>query len=356
MPSTHRPSGRAAVLCGLGSYLPPNAVPNSALPAELGTSDEWIRTRTGIGCRYFASPGTKTSDLAVRAGAAALASARARHADAVIVATTTPDRPCPATGPTVAARLGLTGAAAFDVSAVCTGFIYALASGAGLVASGTADQVLVIGAETYSSIIDPHDRSTAVIFGDGAGAVLLRAGEPDEPGAVGPFNLGSDGSGADLITVRAGGSEQRLSGVAPRRADTFFSMDVRDVFWNAVTRMAESSTAVLDQAGWATEEVDHFVGHQANSRILNCIADKLGIARERSITNIAEVGNTSAASIPLALDQAWHAGRLVAGSRVLLTAFGGGLTWGSAVLTWPALESAQARNESSPHSIEESAS
>lgn len=329
---------RAAVLTGIGTCLPPRSVTNDQLAERLDTSDEWIRSRTGIGRRYFVEPGTTTSDLALAAGAEALKSSGELTADAVVVATTTPDRLCPATAPTVAGRLGLTGVAAYDISAVCSGFVYGLASACGLIAAGIADRVLLIGAETYSSILDPDDRSTSVIFGDGAGAVLLRAGEPDEVGVVGPFDLGSDGSGRDLITIRAGGAEQRLSRRDPAPADHYFAMAGKEVFWHAVQRMSESSRAVLDRAGIGLDEIDWLVGHQANSRILHRLADVLGVPQERNISNIAEVGNTSAASIPLALADAGAAGTLRTGDRVLMTAFGGGFTWGSAMLTWPGLK------------------
>lgn len=328
---------RAAVLVGIGSFLPPRLVGNDELARTLDTSDEWIRSRTGIGQRYFAAPGTATSDLAAAAGARALDCAGRPPVDAVVLATTTPDRPCPASAPTVASALGLSGVAAFDLAAVCSGFVYALAAAAGLIAAGTADAVLVIGAETFSSILNPRDRTTSVIFGDGAGAVVLRAGEPDEPGALGPFDLGSDGAGRDLITVRAGGSQQRLSGVAAADADRYFTMEGKETFWRAVQRMSASARTLLDRAGWAVEDVDHLVCHQANLRILNRLADDLGIPRARAVGNIAEVGNTAAASIPLALDHAYAAGVLAAGDRLLLTAFGGGVTWGSTVLTWPEL-------------------
>jgi 3-oxoacyl-[acyl-carrier-protein] synthase-3 len=315
-------------------------VSNDELAETLGSSDEWIRSRTGITQRYFAAPGTATSDLAVGAGEQALKSAGTAVVDTVVVATTTPDRPCPGTAPTVATRLGLTGAAAYDIGAVCTGFVYALATSAGLIATGAAERVLVIGAETFSSILNPADRATSVIFGDGAGAVVLRAGTADEPGAIGPFDLGSDGEGRDLITVRAGGSEQRLSGGEPTEDDRYFAMAGKEVFWRAVQRMAASTRSVLDRAGWTSGDVDWLVSHQANLRILNRLADDLGIPRERSITNIALVGNTAGASIPLALDQAHATGALRKGDRLLLTAFGGGLTWGSTVLTWPELDRA----------------
>ncbi|TYB46402.1 beta-ketoacyl-ACP synthase III [Actinomadura chibensis] len=332
-----RTPGRAAVLMGIGSYLPPRTVSNDELATRLDTSDEWIRSRTGIARRHFAHPDTATSDLAAEAAAKALKCADVDSVDALLLATTTPDRPCPATAPTVAAKLGLGTVAAYDVSAVCSGFLYALATASGLIAAGIAERVLVIGAETYSAIVDPADRANAVIFGDGAGAVVLRAGDRAEPGALGPFDLGSDGAGRDLITVRAGGAEARLSRRTPEPADHYFSMSGREVFRRAVHHMAGSARTVLDRVGLTAGQLDRLVGHQANRRILRVLADTLGVPEERTVHNIDEVGNTAAASIPLALDHAYSSGSLAPGDRVLLTAFGGGLTWGSAFLTWPNL-------------------
>lgn len=328
-------SGRAAILAGIGRWTPPRVVTNAELSDRLDTSDEWIRSRTGIAQRHVAEQGMATSDLAVEAGARALKSAGEASVDAVVVATTTPDRPCPATAPEVASRLGMTGVAAYDVAAVCTGFLYALATSAGLISAGVVDRVLVIGAETFSSILDPADRGTAVIFGDGAGAVVLRAGDHDEPGALGPFDLGSDGEGSTLITVPAGGSRQRLSGAPPAPGEEYFAMAGTEVFRHAVERMGTSAVTVLRRAGWPVSQVDRFVSHQANQRIMYHLADALGIPREHTVSNIARVGNTAAASIPLALADAAADGTLRAGHHVLLTAFGGGLTWGSTVLVWP---------------------
>lgn len=308
---------RAAVLCGLGSSVPPTVVGNEELSAELDTSDQWIRSRTGISQRHIAS-GLSTSDLAVLAGRDALDSAGADGVDALVLATSTPDRPCPATAPAVAAELGLGEVAAFDVAAVCTGFVYALANAAGLIATGVADRVLVIGADTFSTILDPADRTTRAIFGDGAGAVVLRAGRSGEPGALLGFQLGSDGSRADLITQRRGG---------------YFEMSGREVFTQAVLRMAESVRQVVKEADWELADVTHVVAHQANIRILHAVADQLGLPRTLMSSNLDRVGNTVAASIPLALADA----ALPAGAKVVLTGFGGGLTWGSTALTWPAL-------------------
>jgi 3-oxoacyl-[acyl-carrier-protein] synthase-3 len=325
----------AAVIQGLGAMLPPGIVTNAMLAERMDTSDEWIRTRTGITQRHVVEPGTSTSDLAVVAGERALKSAGVDGVDLVVLATTTPDRPCPATAPTVAARLGLGHIPAYDLAAVCTGFVYALAAGAGAIAAGQAGTVLVIGAETYSSILNPADRTTSVVFGDGAGAVVLRAGDAAEPGALRDIALGSDGELADLIMIPAGGSRQRSGGVAADPADSYFTMDGKPVFRNAVRRMAESARIVLERTGWSADSVDRFVGHQANIRILRAVAAELGLAEERLVVHLDRVGNTSAASIPLALADASQAGRLVAGDRVLLSAFGGGVTWGAATLVWP---------------------
>lgn len=326
-------SERAAVLCGLGSWLPPDVVTNAQLERVLDTTDEWIRKRTGVVSRHVARPGMPTSELAVEAGQRALKSAGAGPGtvDAVILATTTPDRPCPATAPEVASRLGLGTIAAFDVAAVCTGFIYALATATGLITAGIAGQVLVIGAEVFTSILNPGDRTTRVIFGDGAGAVVLRAGTADEPGAIGPFVLGSDGAGAELIMVPAGGSRQP-SGTGP---DRYFTMAGQPVYRQAVDIMTKASERVLQLAGWPIQMVDWLVCHQANVRILHAVAGRLGIGADKCYVNIDRVGNTAAASIPLALSQGAESGTFSPGDRVVLNAFGGGLTWGSTVLRWP---------------------
>ena len=336
------------MVTGIGSALPSRVVTNDELSSRLDTSDEWIRSRTGIRARHVIDPGMATSDLAVAAGQAALKSAEATEVDAVLLATTTPDRPCPATAPAIASRLGLDAAPAFDIAAVCSGFVYGLAVGGGLVTSGIARSVLVIGADTYSTILNPEDRNTTPIFGDGAGAVVLRAGTAGEPGALGPFDLGSDGTLADLITVPAGGSRQRSSPDSVPDGDQYFQMQGRKVFKNAVLRMAASARTVLAAAGWELSEVDHLVAHQANSRILEELADQLGLPADRVVSNIADVGNTSAASIPLALVDAAQAGQLRPGQRVLLTAFGGGLTWGSTLLRWPDIQAVSQLPETSP--------
>lgn len=326
---------RSAVVRGLGSWLPPQLVTNHDLAQQLNTSDDWIRSRTGIGARHVITPGMATSDLAVQAGARALKSAGKNGADAVVLATTTPDYRCPATAPLVSTRLGLGNIPAFDVAAVCTGFLYALATAAGLISSEMADCVLVIGADTFSTILDPQDRSTRAIFGDGAGAVVLTSGTADEPGALGPVHLASDGAATELLYIPSGGSRSPLHAPTDQQADPFFRMDGRAVFRQAVERMASSSKATLQRTGWAVDDVDLLVAHQANLRIMHALADRLGIPRARCAVHLDTVGNTAAASIPLALDHATRSGLLLPEHRVLITAFGGGLTWGACTISWP---------------------
>lgn len=333
--STFVARDRAAVIRGIGTYLPRRVVENAELADRLNTTDEWITSRTGIRQRHWADAGTSTGDLAVEAGARALRAAGTTTVDAVVLATTTPDNPCPATAPAVARRLGLGTVPAFDLSAVCAGFVYALSVAAGLIVSGQMNRVLVIGSETYSTILDPADRTTSVIFGDGAGAAVLDGGTVAEPGALLGFDLGSDGMHPDLITIPAGGSRQRSQGSETQLRSQYFTMEGRPVFTHAVTRMGESSRALLERLDWATESVDKLVGHQANVRILHMLADLLGIDRSQAIVNLNRVGNTSAASIPLALGDAVERGEITPGDKVLLTAFGGGLAWGSTALIWP---------------------
>ncbi|WP_034591716.1 beta-ketoacyl-ACP synthase III [Hamadaea tsunoensis] len=325
---------QTAVITGLGACLPPLVVGNEDLARSgLDTSDEWIVARTGIERRRRVTPGTATSDLGVAAARAALASAAVSEVDLVLLATTTPDRLCPASAPRVATRLGLAGVPAFDLAAVCSGFVYGLVVARALIRAEAYARVLLIGADTYSSIVDPLDRNTAVIFGDGAGAVVLERGPMDAAGAILDADLGSDGGGHDLITLVEGGSRYpaRLGGTA--RQHRYLHMKGTDVFRYAVRQMTASTQAVLARAGWRADSVEAFVGHQANQRILNAVADRVGIAPQSRIGNLREVGNTAAASIPLAMAEAPG---VRPGGRTVLTAFGGGVTWGSVGLTWPA--------------------
>jgi 3-oxoacyl-[acyl-carrier-protein] synthase III len=325
----------AAVIAGLGGWLPGTVVTNDDLAAEVDTSDEWIRRRTGIRERRRVGRGGSTGELAIEAGRLALKATGTAAVDALVLATTTPDLPCPATAPSVASALGLTGIAAFDVNAVCTGFMYGLATASGLITAGHAETVLLIGAETYSSILAPGDRTTLAIFGDGAGAMVLRAGSADEPGAVGRCVLGSDGDHFDLIQIPAGGSRQRLSGQPARPADRFFQMQGQQTYRHAVERMTQSATAALRLASWVPADVDRFIAHQANARIIGAVGERLGVPPDCQLSNIAQVGNTAAASIPLLMAESVVSGKLRAGHRTLLAAFGGGLTWGATTLIWP---------------------
>jgi 3-oxoacyl-[acyl-carrier-protein] synthase III len=326
----------AAILEGLGTAVPTRVMTNDDFAAYLDTSDEWIRSRTGIAERRFAESDIATSDLAVDAGAAAIKSAGGGEVDIVILATTTPDRVVPGTAPEVASRLGLPNVAAFDVNGACSGFVYGLATGSAFIAGGLAKRVLMIGADTLSRIIDLDDRNTAVLLADGAGAVVLRAGDPDELGAVGPFDLGSDGEQGDLLHVPAGGSRRPASTETLAERAHALRMDGREVYRRAVVGMAASCQRVLDAVGLRTEDIDWVVGHQANARILEATASRLGVLPERCVINIDRYGNTSAASIPLALADM----PARPGDRVMLTAFGAGLTWGSTLVRWPDLQPA----------------
>lgn len=321
----------AVAIAGIGGSVPPRVVTNAEIVQHIDSSDEWIRSRTGIRQRHVVDAGTATSDLAVEAGSRALKSAALDAVDVVIVATTTPDHPCPASAPTVSGRLGLGTVPAFDINAVCSGFLYGLTVASSMIRAGAARTALLIGADTFSTIVDPTDRATAFLFGDGAGAVVLRAAQVGEPGTIIDVELGSDGGLEDLIMVRGGGS--RL----PESDDTFFTMQGQSVYRHAVARMTSTTRTVLERVGWAASDVDWFVGHQANSRILDATAKRLGLPAERTLMNLDRVGNTAAASIPLALADAAEDGRLRPGDKIALAAFGGGATWGAAALTWPDL-------------------
>ncbi|WP_051072005.1 beta-ketoacyl-ACP synthase III [Amycolatopsis decaplanina] len=330
----------AAVLAGAGACVPSKTVTNADFSTRLDTSPEWITSRTGIEERRVVSAGESTVDLAVEAGQRALKSAGVAAVDAVVLATTSPDRICPAGAPEVAHRLDLGVVPAFDLTSACSGFLFGLGTCQGLIASGIAESVLLIGAEAFSTLVDPEDRGTAVIFGDGAGAVVLRAGTADEPGAIGPVSLGTDGSLADLLYIPSGGSRQRSASGLGRELDTsswYLQMAGRSLFQHAVARMTEASRSALELAGWPVSTVDLFVGHQANLRILTAVAKRLAVPEERLFVNIDRVGNTLAASIPLALTAAASQGELHSGDRVLLSAFGAGLSWGGTTVVWPDL-------------------
>lgn len=326
---------RYATIAGVGSCVPDRVITNADLEKMVDTTDEWIRTRTGIRERRVVAGDQATSDLAVEAARRALAEARLDPADLdlIIVATVTPDMPFPATACIVQNRLGATRAAALDLETACSGFVYGLATGAQFIESGLYNNVLVIGAETLSKIVDWTDRRTCVLLGDGAGAAVLQpAAEPDQ--GLLAFHLGADGGGADLLKQPAGGSRMPASEETVRSGLHYVYMNGREVFKFAVKVMGEAAQAALDKCGLSFADVDYYIPHQANYRIIESSARRFGLPMERVFVNIDRYGNTSSASIPVALDEALTEGRIRPGDLVLLVAFGGGLTWGAAVCRW----------------------
>lgn len=324
---------RHATITGVGSSLPPRVVPNTWFESRMDTSDEWIRERTGIEARHFADEGTLTSDLAVEASKIALATAQisAEQTDLIVCATVTGDVPFPATAVFVQQKLGLS-CPAFDVNAACAGFSYGLATATSFVEAGMADTVLLIGAETFSRILDFRDRQTAILFGDGAGAAVIQASE--RPGIEGTV-LGADGSAAEILLMPGGGSREPASPETIAEDRHRIRMpNGREVFKRAVTEMAAACRQVLEKNGHTAEDVDLLIPHQANARIMIAVAERLGVPLEKAVVDVADVGNTSAASIPIALDRAYRAGRMKEGDLVLLTSFGAGLTWGATATRW----------------------
>jgi 3-oxoacyl-[acyl-carrier-protein] synthase-3 len=317
-------------VAGCGGYLPERIVTNSELASRLDTSDEWIRQRTGIGERRVAAPGELTSDLAYRAASRALDSAgmKGNDLDLLVVATATPDNTFPATAAKVQAQLGMTRGAAFDVQAVCAGFIFALAVADNALRLGQARTALVIGAETFSRILDWEDRGTCVLFGDGAGALVLKAVPASSPGSrfVLSNHLHSDGRQYDILYVDGGPSSTGSSG--------YLRMEGREVFRQAVQRLSEVVDEALRSNNLAATDIDWLVPHQANSRIIDGIGRKLGLSAEKIVMTIERHANTSAASIPLALAVAVDDGRIRPGDLVLMEALGGGLSWGASLVRW----------------------
>ncbi|MBE3590278.1 MAG: ketoacyl-ACP synthase III [Firmicutes bacterium] len=323
---------------GLGRGLPERVVTNRDLEAVLDTSDEWIRTRTGIAERRVAAPEQATSDLAVIAAKEALAAAgwTPQDLDLLVVATATPDMIFPSTACVVQAALGAYQAGACDISAACSGFVYALSSVAAQIRAGAARRALVIGAETLSKIVNWQDRSTAVLLGDGAGAVALERVEDGAGEGLLSVYLGADGRGGDLLKQPAGGSRLPASAETVAQGLHYLQMNGREVFKFAVQIMGDAAEEALRRAGLTFADVDLYVPHQANVRIIEASAKRFGLPMEKVWVNIDRYGNTSSASIPIALYEAHQAGRLHPGDVVLLVAFGGGLTWGAAVLRWGA--------------------
>jgi 3-oxoacyl-[acyl-carrier-protein] synthase-3 len=326
-------STRAAITA-LGRYVPERVVTNADLEKMVDTSDEWIRTRTGIRQRHIAAPGTPTSELAAAAARMALEKRgiKAEELDLIIVGTVTPDMLFPATACVVQDKIGATRAWAFDISAACSGFVYALTMGVQFIQSGAHRKVLVIGADVMSSIIDYKDRTTCVLFGDGAGAVLLEP-SPDENGII-DFHNEVDGSGGCYLNMPAGGSARPASHETVDARMHFVRQDGPHVFKYAVRKFAEATQHVLARNQLTPADLDLFVAHQANLRIIEASRERLGLGVDKVVTNIARYGNTTAATIPLALGTALDEGRLRKGHLVALTSVGAGLTVGSILMRW----------------------
>jgi 3-oxoacyl-[acyl-carrier-protein] synthase-3 len=325
-----------ALITGWGMYAPSRVMTNDDLAELVDTSDEWIVSRTGIRERRIAAEDETTTTLSVNAARDALAVAGidASELDLIIVGTCTPDYPLPATGVLVAAELGATRAAAFDLQAACSGFLYALASGSSFITGGMYRNVLVIGVEILSRFLNWSDRSTCVLFGDGAGAVILQAS--DQPGGALAFDLFSDGAGCEAIIVRGGGTAHPASHATVDAHQHAIEMLGAEVYKYATRQMGESAAAALRAAGLTVDDVDQFVFHQANLRIITSVQKQLGIPDEKTYVNIEKYGNTSAASVPMALVEAVAAGRIKPGDRVLMVAFGAGYTAGAALVEWTA--------------------
>jgi 3-oxoacyl-[acyl-carrier-protein] synthase-3 len=319
-----------SIIRSVGGYLPANKLTNEDLSKMVDTSDEWIRERTGIKARHIAAENEMTSDLALKAAKQALerAEMQADEIDLIILATSTPDQTFPATAVTIQAELGITDGAAFDMQAVCSGFVFALTTADQYVKSGQAKNILVIGAETFSRILDWEDRTTCVLFGDGAGAVVVSSepvGEENQRGIL-TSKIRSDGRYRDKLYVDGGPSSTKTTG--------HLRMNGREVFRHAVTNISDVIKETLEQANLTIADIDWFVPHQANERILNGTAKKIGLPFEKVIMTVADHGNTSAASIPLALNYGVETGKIKQGDMVLLEAMGGGFTWGAVLVRW----------------------
>lgn len=323
-----------ACIAGWGSAVPEQRLTNADLERRVDTTDQWIRERTGIRERRVAAPGETTASLAIEAGAAAI-----KHAgitpdaiDLLVLATASPEQLIPHTGAFVGDGLGIR-CGSFDLNAGCAGFVYELVIGSSMLEAGRLQHVLVIGAETLSRLVDPLDRGTCILFGDAAAAFVLSASPDDGPGILG-WELGCDGSGAGLLEVRAGGSRLPTSAETVANREHFIKMQGPEVFRRAVRIVIESAKTTLARTGFTVEDVTWFAPHQANARIIEAAAARLDIPMERTLVNIDRYGNTSAASIPLVLAEAANDGRIADGDLVLLSGFGAGLTWGSALIRW----------------------
>ena len=324
---------RHAAIVGTGSVLPDRVVPNAWFESFIDTSDEWIQERTGIKERHFTPDGQVTSDLAAEATRRALEAAQIapEQVDLLVCATCTPDTPIPSAAVWVQRKLGIS-APAFDVNAACAGFSYAMTTGTAFIESGQADTVVVIGAEVLSRVMDLYDRTTCILFGDGAGAVVLRRTESE--GVLGSV-LGADGRSTEILLIPAGGSRRPATHATVDARDHSIRMpNGREVFKRAVVEMANACRQLLEKSGYTPDDVDVLIPHQANARIMIAVAERLGIGLDRAVVDVESVGNTSAASIPIALDRAWRDGRVHARDLVLLTSFGAGLSWGANLIRW----------------------
>lgn len=322
-------------IVAVGHHAPDGILTNEDLEKVLDTSDEWITTRTGMKRRHVASEDEATSDLAIAAARKALAKASLTPADidCFIVATVTPDYPFPATACIVASRLGASDKAAFDIEIACSGFIYGLTVASSLIRSGVYKRIMLIGAETLTKIVNRTDRSTAILFGDGAGAVILEASQTD---SFLSSELGSDGSRPELLRVYAGGSRHPVTPAAYEAGEQYMHMEGREVFKFAVTKMIDATDVALQKAQLQKTDVDWLIPHQANKRIIDAAAKYLDMPDEKVVVNIHEYGNTSAASIPIALSEAVEAGRIKDGDVIVFVGFGGGLSWGAVTWRWTA--------------------
>ena len=321
-------------ILGTGSYAPPRVITNNDLEKLRDTNDQWIVERTGIKQRHAADPGVPTSEIAATAAKKALEAAKCgpEEIDTIIVATSSPDRVVPPTAVYVQRILGCWNAGCYDLIAACTGFAYGLSSGRAYISSGQSKRCLVIGAEELSKITDYTDRTTCILFGDGAGAVVL--GPSDGDSDILYSKMGADGRTADLIITPAGGSDQPLTAEGLERKDHFLHMKGREVYKFAVPKFVEIIQTALAATDLKIAEIDHFVPHQMNARMIESVAERLGFPMEKIVINIENYGNTSAASIPIALDEAVRSGRIKRGDVILMSAMGAGITWGTAVLRW----------------------
>jgi 3-oxoacyl-[acyl-carrier-protein] synthase-3 len=325
----------SVIITGVGAYAPTKVLTNDDLATMVDTSDEWIRNRTGIRQRHIAAENEATSDMAAEAARVALKNANVEPSEIelIVVGTVTPDMPFPNTACLVQEKLGMRKVPAFDIEAACSGFIYTMDVAAALMRAHGYKHVLVIGAEKMSSIMNWEDRTTCVLFGDGAGAVVLSLDERPGVGLLKTL-LGADGSAADILRVPGGGSLSPASAETIERSLHAIQMQGREVFKNAVRVMCQSALDILGTASLTAGEVDLVVPHQANNRIIEALSQRLGIEMERFFINLDRYGNTSAASIPIALAEAAEQGRIKSGDTILMVAFGGGLTWASALIKW----------------------